>query len=468
MLNTMENVSTKPSLHLTPDMSTADKIERIQAFLGNHYFAPDSGIMYTLWYWRDDELRPFRASDRRADQSYPQTKAGFTFEGYCNGENGPMMSGFFLQSQCYRYRATGDAEALEFARKAFNSLDIIYRMSQERGREGFLCKPYDWRASDETSVDQYVGAMMGLWEYYCITDRNTRQRIAHMLGKMADWWRNADYQLNYFEKHFDLMPYHAPRMACLNAMAYRTTGDPQYARECDRLWGLCGTWATTFDNQRLKILQSGPASLTQNDDFFGYDPAHGKYKFRTREVSAEMYLGLACADWFMVNDNTRGPLLKHVIARYWKQMQYGQRDDLMTLYGMEVDLEHETWAPIHTELTDEARKKALAGFIITSYYSEVCWSDHAARIPDACIIAQQHAPEFSPGALNLATRMLQKLDARRMHHMVDPDGKQLVPELDWCRHVLSGDATVITVLAYWRAKARLLSRDSNALAGIGG
>lgn len=449
---------TTPGLDIRAEMTVAEKVERIQSFLGNRYFAPASGIMYTIWYWKGEELRPFSDSDRRADQNYPQTKAGFSLEGYANGENGPMMSGFFLQSQCYRYRATGDEEALEFARKAFNSLDIIYRMSEERGKAGFLCKPYDWKFSEETSVDQYVGAMMGLWEYWCIADRTTRQRIAHMLGTMADWWRNADYQMNYFEKHFDLMPYHAPRMACLNAMAYRTTGDQQYARECDRMWGLCGTWATTYDNQRLKIVRGDPAELTQDDDFFGYDTSHGKFKFRTREVSAEMYLGLACADWFITNDNTRGPLLKHVIARYWKQMQYGLRDDLLTLYGMEVDLEHETWSPIHTELTDEARKKALAGFFILAYYSEACWCDQASRIPDASVIAHQHAPEFSPGALDLASRMLQKLDARRLHHFIDLDGRQLVPELDWLRHILSGDATAVTVLAYWRAKARLSDR----------
>ncbi|MCC6424100.1 MAG: hypothetical protein IT447_11530 [Phycisphaerales bacterium] len=455
----------RPGLDIRADMSIADKVKQIQSFLGNRYFDPSSGIMYTLWYWKDDELRPFRSTDRREGQNYPQTKAGFSFEGYCHGENGPMMSGFFLQSQCLRYHATGDAQALEFARKAFNSLQIIYHMGEEHGREGLLGKPYDWRFSEETSVDQYIGAMMGLWEYWCIADRITRQRIAQMLGKMADWWRKAEYKIVYFERHFDLLPYHAPRMACLNAIAYRVTDDPQYARESDRMWGLCGTWATTYDNQLLKILHSDPASLTQNSDFFGYDPSLGKFKFRTREVSAEMYLGLACADWFMAHDSARGPLLKHVIARYWRQMQYGLRDDFMTLYGIEVDLEHETWSTVHTELTDETRKNALAGSLLSAYYSEACWQDHASRIPDASIIAHQHAPEFSPNALDLASRMLQRLDNQRMHHFVDPDGRQLVPELDWIRNVLSGDVPVFTVLTYWRAKARLSGRCFNAFAG---
>lgn len=452
-------------LDIGRDLSVSEKVRRLQSFLGNHYFGP-TGIMYTIWYWRGDELRPFAASDRRPDQCYAQTKGGFSFEGYCNGENGPMMSGFFLQSQCYRYIATGEAEALEFAAKAFNSLDLIYRMGEENGRAGFLCKPYDWRFSVETSVDQYIGAMMGLWEYHAIADRPTRQRIAQMLAGMADWWRvRAKYTIDYFERHIDLMPYHASRMACLHAMAYRATGNQEYARECDRLLGMSGTWATIYDNQRLRILQSDPASLTQVDDFLNYDPSLGKYKFRCREVGGEMYLGQACADWFMTNDNAYGPLLKHVIARYWKQTQLGLREDLMTVYGIEVDLEHETWTTVHTELTDESRKNALAGFILTSYFCEVCWLDHAARIPDASIIAHQHVPEFSPGALDLASRMLRRLDAQRLHHMVDPDGKQLVPELDWLRYILSGDVPVFTVLAYWRAKARLSANCFNTFAG---
>lgn len=464
----MANVSTntgKVAMEISADLRVAEKVNRLQRFLGEHYFHEGSGIMYAMWYWNGPELRPFHAGDRKPDQCYPHTSAGFTPEGHNNAENSPWVSGLFLLSQCLRYQATGEPEALQYARKAFRSLDAIYRLSEARDRSGFMCKPYDWKASEETSIDQYTGVMIGLWEYLSLADRNSRQRIAHMLATMADWWRKQDYQIVYFERRSDLLPYHAPRLACLNAMAYRATGNERYSRECDRLLGLCGAWATTFDNQRLKILKSDPTTLKQDDDFFGYDPNRGRFKYQCREVPAEIYLGLACADWFLRNDSQRSPLLKHVVARYWRQMQFGLRDDLLTLYGMEVDLEREIWQAIHTELTPERRDKALAGCVITSYYSEVCWGDFASRIPDASIIAHHHAPEFSPGALDLAAKMLKRLDNRRLHWMIDPDNRQLVPELDWTKHVLSSDVPVLTVLTYWRAKARLSEREFSTLAG---
>lgn len=445
-------------LNISADLPLIEKVHRLQDFLGQHYFH-ESGIMYSGWYWSEEELRPWRVSDRIAGQSYPNTNAGITPEGLRNAEDSPWVSGQFLQSQSLRYKVCGDEEALEYAKKAFNSIDLIYRLSEAQGRAGFICKPYDWKVSQETSVDQCTGVMMGLWEYLPLADRTTRQRIAHILATMADWWRNSGYKIVYFDREYDLLPYHAPRMACLNAMAHRATGDERYIRECDRLIGLCGAWATTFDNQRLKILQSDPDELKQDDDFFGYDPARGKFKFQCREVPAEIYLGLACADWFLSNDSHRSPLLKHVVARYWRQMQFGLRDDLLTLYGLEVDLEYETWSAIHTELTPEARKKALAGFYITAYYSEVCWGDCAAMIPDASIIAHYQAPEFSPGALNLASRMLARLDNERLQWVIDPDGRQLVPELYWLRDTLSSKGPGFTLLAYWRAKARLTTRD---------
>ena len=446
-------------IHIDASMPVSEKVERLQNCLGKDYFHA-SGIMYSGSHLDGDTFRPFTANDRKADQSYPHTSAGFTPEGHNNSENSAMVCGLFLQSQSLRFRATGDAEALEFAAKAFRSVDTIYTLSERAGRDGFICKPYDWKASLETSIDQYTCAMMGLWEYHTLAPLETRQRIAHMLAKMADWWRlQAGYKITYFERDYDLLPYHAPRLACLNAMAYRVTGDHTYAAECTRLLGMAGAWATTYDAQRLAILKSDPATLRRDDDFFDYDPKRGRFLFRTREVSAEIYLGLACADWFMRNDAYCMPLLKHVIARYTRQMQFGLRDDLLALYGFELDLQTETWRALHTTPTAEQRANALAGFLITSYFSEVCWGDFASRIPDACIIAHQHAPEFSPGALDLARRMLQKLDQQRLHWMIDPDGNQLLPELAWMREVMGSDPPVFTILTYWRAKAQLSTGD---------
>jgi len=445
--------------HPLLDVQAEDPIERkidtLQTFLGEHYFH-DSGIMYSMWYWKDDELRPYSASDIRPDQKYLQTSAGFSPQGHNNSENSPWTSGWFLLSQCFRYRATGDAQALKYAVKAFRSIDIIYRLSEERGRAGFICKPYDWIVSEETSVDQYTAVMLALWEFFPLADGKTQERIRQMLREMADWWRNANYVLIYFERRYDLLPYHAARMACLNAMVFRVTTIDLYAKECERLLAMCDAWPTVFDLQLKRIMdaeQRGEAVRSEHD-FESYDPDKGRYLFRCRQYPGEMYLGLACAEWFFRNEAYRAPLLKHVIARFWRQMQYGLRpDDLLALYGMEVDLKNGTWRAVRTQPTTALRENVLAGSIIDSYFSEICWGDSTSRIVDASIMAHLHAPEFCPGALNLASKMLRNLDNPRLHAIIDPDGEQLLPELVWQRDMLSSDVPAFTLLSYWRAKA---------------
>jgi hypothetical protein len=86
-----------------------------------------------------------------------------------------------------------------------------------------------------------------------------------------------------------------------------------------------------------------------------------------------------------------------------------------------------------------------------AYQSEVCYGDDAARIADVAVMAQQHAREFSPGAIPLACSILGTLDDRRLHHFIDPDGRQLMPEDQWMCDSLSSDTPALAVLAYWRA-----------------
>jgi hypothetical protein len=145
---------------LTAEMPLAEKVDVLQHFLGERYFHA-SGMMYSHWHWGADGLRPYRDSDF-AGQSVPQTSAGFSPAGYISGENSPWVSGLFLWSQCLRFRATGDEGALQYAARAFHSIDTIARLWEAAGQPGFLCKPYDWKLSHETSPDQYVATMCGL------------------------------------------------------------------------------------------------------------------------------------------------------------------------------------------------------------------------------------------------------------------------------------------------------------------
>lgn len=447
------------TLRLEASDPLAHKVEVLQRFLGEHFFHPD-GIMYSQWYWRGDELRPWRRSDFEG-QSYPNTPEGFTPEGHNNNENSSWTSGLFLWSQCLRYQATQDPEALEYAARAFRSLDTIFRLTEAQGERGFLCKPYDRAASKQTSPDQYIAAMMGLWEYRRIADQATRARIDELLPAMADWWRERDYTLHFFTRDWNIFDggYHYPSMACLNLIAYQVSGAAIYRDEGRRLLLLAGPWPTRFDAAREEMYRNGSSNWPERLHGFEYDPERRPFLFRNTENRAAMWLTLAPADWLMRHDPLLSDVLKQAIGRFYHAMQLGLRPDLLSLYSIQVDLERDTWYPLRTQPTAESRATSLTNWLFEAYDSEVAWGDAACRLVDMALIGYQHAREFCPGALPLARSLLQRLDSQRLMHFIDPDGQQLLPELEWMRYVLSSDVPAFTLLAYWRARVHGIALD---------
>ena len=451
--STAEELLGQRALQIEASDSLPRKIEVLQRFLGERFFHP-TGIMYSQWYWRDDELRPWRRSDFEG-QSYPNTPEGFTPEGHNNNENSSWTSGLFLWSQCLRFEATREEEALAYAARAFGSLDTIFRLTEAQGERGFLCKPYDCSASRQTSPDQYIAAMMGLWEYRRIADHAARERIDELLPAMADWWRARDYTLHFFTREWNIFDggYHYPSMACLNYMAYQVSGSPIYRNECRQLLMLAGPWPTRFDAAREEMYRTGTSSWPERLHGCEYEPERRPFLLRNTENRAAMWLTLAPAGWLMRHDASLSDVLKQAIGRFYHAMQLGLRSDLLSLYSIQVDLERDTWYPLRSIPSAASRAASLTNWLFEAYDSEVAWGDAASRIVDMALIGYQHAREFCPGALPLARALLQRLDSQRLHHFIDPDGQQLLPEIDWMRYVLSSDVPAFTLLAYWRARA---------------
>lgn len=440
-------------LRIDADDPLPRKIEVLQRFLGEQFFHPN-GIMYSQWYWKGDELRPWRRSDFEG-QSYPNTSEGFTPEGHNNNENSSWTSGLFLWSQSLRFAATHDEQALAYAAKAFGSIDAIFRLTEAQGERGFLCKPYDCAASKQTSPDQYIAVMLSLWEYRQIADHTTRQRIDELLPAMADWWRERDYTLHFFTRDWNILDggYHYPSMACLNYIAYQVSGAAIYRDECRRLLLLAGPWPTNFDAARAQIYRTGVSLWPERLYGHEYDPLRRPFLFRNTESRAAMWLTLAPADWLMRHDPGLADVLKQAIGRFYREMQLGLRADLLSHYSIQVDLDRDTWYPLRTSPTPASLAASLTNWLFEAYDSEVCWGDAACRLVDMALIGYLHAREFCPGALPLAQELLRRLDSERLHHFIDPDGQQLLPELDWMRYALSSDVPAFTLLAYWRARA---------------
>jgi hypothetical protein len=457
---TMNKKNFFSELLIDAGMPVDQKIERIQHFTGEHFFHPD-GIMYSSWFWNENELRPFCPDDFE-NYHLPKAPEGYTPTGYQNGEDSAMASGLFLYAQSLRYQVTAEEQALEYAGKAFRSIKKIFALTEAAGERGFVCKPYDWKATQATSPDQFLCVYNGLWEYRKICGQQEGAQINQWLADMADWWRERDYTIHFIAVTWPILPHHAPAMATLNSMAYKATGNQAYLQEYQRLLNLADSWPTWIDRNRreLSIPTGWPVEnkgVRWPEGLHGleYDPARRDYLLVYFEV-AEIWLTAVCADYFMKHENYLASLIKHAIGRHYKYMQFGLREDLLGLYNIQVDLERDLWKPLIRK--GEQGSNPHAFFRVRN---ELCWGSLPARLFDLCVIGRKHAPEFCPGALDLARRLLSVLDSGRMRWMIDPDGKQVTDPKDGCLHVLSQDTLNFYLLGYWRAKYYGISLEQN-------
>lgn len=449
---------TKPTLHIDAAMPISRKVQIIQDFLGEHFF-DDTGLFYAMWYWKGEELRPFRLDDFEG-YSYPSSSDGFTPRGHQNNEDSAMNCGNFLLSQCLRYQATKDEQALEYAAKAFRSIDYIFKLTEAQGHKGYVCKPYDGQVSKETSPDQYFGVMVGLWQYRALAEvigeKYAKERIDYLLPAMADWWRERNYSIKFFDmdmKGSDHNPGHNPGFTALHQMAYLITGNPVYLNEAQRLIAIAGTIPTYYEQVRNYMLVDG---IVDDPGFLeGFEYDHQRRRFLTidQESRVSTWMVVAPYPFFMRHDLSRIPMLKSVLGRMYKHMQYGLRDDLLSYYTIQVDLERDIWRPVKVPSTPERLANAPYGnWHFCSYYSEVCWPPNVARLGYVSVIAHQYAPEMCPGALDLARRILQRLDSPRLQSFLDPDGQQLLPPDEWMQYCFYNDPAAHTLLAYWTAR----------------
>lgn len=443
--------TTRWSLNIRADDPLDARMAAIQSLAGNAYFDPN-GLMQSRWYFHPDtgETRPFRDADFEGQSTRRLPSDQATPAELHHYENTAWISGLFLRSQVLRHKATGDSEALEFARKAFGSIDTIFRMTEATGQRGFLCKPYGGRASHETSPDQYMGVATALWLFRPLTAPAERRRIDDLLPAMADWWRERQYAIPYFGWTFETLASacHRPIMPMLQHMAWRVTGEARYRDEARRLLDLCGSWPTPADVLRERVLATGSAGWPEKLNGHEYDPA--RRAFLTVDAWRAASLALTPADYFMEEEPSLALLLPHAFSRYLELQRMGLREDLLYHHHIQIDLERNIWRPIRTLPSREDLAKP--GMSFDAHLSEVCVGAGPTWLAELGIMAHRHAPGFCPGALSLAQRILSCTENRRLAWFIDPDGHQLLPDQQY-RRFMTDDAQVILLLAYWRARA---------------
>ena len=435
------------------------KAEIIQSFYERVAFHP-SGIIYSMQHMDEHAVRPFTSADFEGKYSMNFEKWRLKPDGpwdHVHNENSITTSGIYLASQCYRYMATHDDAALEQARKAFRSLELIFEMGVKDGRPGWMGKPYSWRLSDQTSPDQYLDASWGMLAYHAIAAPVERKRIEAMFIAFADHWRAIDYTLSYFGHHWvvkNATDSYNLILVMLNAIAYRFSRSEVHLNEARRFRSQ-GAWnrETNIDLIKCDRLNHGgfrPGLETAFKDVLKENEAicweaniHCKYAV----IAIENILAVAPE---LIQDDAEG-----AFTRFFKIWRYGVGDDLMPYYWYAIDAANDTWRPLPK--TDQLPKDQwLFGHPLLSYLSQIRWMDPLARFMYTAVVAAKRAPAVAIEARSLAVRILEKVDARRLRWMVDPDGKQLIPEIGYAGEVLSSEVAPTFLAAYWRGRLEKL------------
>ncbi len=168
---------------------------------------------------------------------------------YAMYEDANYVGNRYLNSQVWRWLATGTAESRDNAQQGFSATLYPFREGIKR-EKGYWPKPYgalkgDYaidRSYTETSVDQAYSPMIALWRFHQhLASPSQRREIAEAMQAHGHWWIRHDYGYAYLGETWRAFgeriasPSAALKIPIGMHMAYRLTGDPQLRDECVRI-----------------------------------------------------------------------------------------------------------------------------------------------------------------------------------------------------------------------------------------
>jgi len=437
---------------LDASQPVGERIALIERFADDTYFDPQ-GLMYSHINWREE--RPFMEADfTPADSTMPGPEP-WQWMSY---ENSSFISGLWLAAQCYRYEATKDPAALALAAKAFHSLDVNYRLTEERdlaaeGPEqkagfigqaapgaketGFFCKPYYGQATDNTSTEQHFTPLVGLYRYWPLADAATKVRIEQMFREVSRRWR-SDYQINYFgepwdmEKSYPRAQRHMFLWMVMHRMAYELTQDPESLAEFNRLRSL---YANIPIPRETEWGLGHPSYVSTEDRSFHVQMV----------IGADLMLDLEPADsrrWL------RG------MEAWWRYSQIGQRDDFASYYFIRIDALTGDWEKLPMSIKPRARWKSP--FMLHNAVLPICWLGTQERQTISSAIIARRIAGAEVEARDRYDRIYAGLDKSHLKWFVDPEGI-MPPPLQWMLNVMQGDALAFYSLGYWYDRAQAVN-----------
>jgi hypothetical protein len=429
--------------------SLAERIAVVDRFVHERYY-DSSGLMYSHFNWREE--RPFAKSDFGPQDS---TMMGPEPHQWMSYENSPFISGLFLAAQCYRYEATRDPAALQFAERAFGSINRNYALTEnsdpakagltqragyidavqsKSAQNGFFCKPYYGEATDHTSTEQHFGPLFGLYHYWKVAPPGTKARIRQIFLEVSRRWRGA-YRINYFGETWNIeesnprAQRHMFVWSTIHRMAHEITGDPGALEEFRRLDALFG------------------AIPTPRETAFGLGrPSYVSTEDRSFHVQIVM-----CAEILAALEPANRQRYLRGMEAWWRFSSIGQRDDLMSYYFIRINSADGSWEKLPASIKPRAHWRS--SFMLQNATLPICWLGTRERQGFTSAILAQHVPAARADAAHRWRAVFDDLSKDHFKWFADPEN--VMPgELRWMLNVLQGDALAFYSLGYWYTQAR--------------
>lgn len=362
------------------------------------------------------------------------------FSEFIKYENVGMCSGAYLAAMACKYKTTKDAKTLRKAYRTFKGIKWLFDLSQEI-EEGFYCKCYGGKLSEQLSSDQYIYTFAGLEKFMQFADSSTRRQCIDMIEKMVRFWIRNNYSYQYFGNDLD---WPLERFPVFSWLAWIFTKKQEFRQEFNRLCSLDEvknripfgqySWDELINhtknrepvfhfekNSPFRVLRLNPENTESG--FLSLE-AMLKYNAPHQELWLDKVRKMFCRDkrWIAENGYARGP----------------------ALYNIKTGEITEIRKPLNIPETSDWKFFGLVSNIRSAM--------HSAMFARAAVAINSYLPGL--GGLEISVSILKNLQRDNLHWYKDMDGKQLPDDLNWMDKVYSGDAATHWLWAYWEASTK--------------
>jgi hypothetical protein len=407
------------------------KAQEIEDFV-ERLLIDSNGVVYSGIH--SETLKPWAENDLGPSDDYIPVP-GFEAWEILNYENAGMTTGAYLAAQSFRYRVTGDREALTRASRSFGGLCWIYRLGMQK-EEGYFPKSYGGRISHEISTDQYLYAIKGMMAYRSIAPSEHVAAIGRMIPKMVDFWVKREYRHDYFAIKDMLWP--LGRFPSLLLAAYVVSEEERYRAEARRLNQAHHVYRYPADSQIM-------VRLEQKSPFNDLEKRLGN-----------RYLGLCIGECAAMDIMELDECLQHsqeYQTQWLASMAMSWREGKLPLVDRGLSRNWVLYDPANGQVSSpDPQFTGGPDTLGWSYMQWICGSLTARSTMLARVGV--HVAKWLPdaGAAETVERILSGITLADMRHNIDPDGRQMRPEHRFLCKLVDVDAIANWLWAYWQGR----------------